>query len=205
MSQASLSAVNANSGTLLKSDSSWSTARSAASSDTAVTGNSETVQAAKPGANYDLRRLLVEFNTTGIPFVIKVESVIFTASGTPQNNQESTFSVLTGSTAASGALATAMYNDLVLNSPTELAARVSLDSNPVFTLNAAGRAYVETEIAKENNFIKFFVRNSRDVDNATPTGNNNLQNSTGGNSSIVINYSVSGGNVMMFSGGVVIG
>ena len=180
-------------------DNTFSTARGASTG----TQSGAYVGCEKNGVPYYVFRNFTSYDTSSIPdhAIITSATLAFVNSGKDTSND---FNVcLTQSTAGDTSLADDDFNNITLNSPTELADRTAAVSTfdasatITFTLNASGLSHIS-----KTGYTKFCFRSSKDVDNSTPTARSYCSMGTG---TFTINYT-DGGNPMFFSdGGVTLG
>lgn len=153
----------------------WAIARNATSSTEAVvtTGPNIILYTEKTAGMFYIIRSFFPFLTGNVLQGSQIRSATFSIYGDSGlfANPISESAVLTASTQADGAtLAQADYDNITLNSPTELASRItyaSWNQNGYnnFTLNAAGIAALNKT---PGGYTKFCLRTSSDVDNVEP-------------------------------------
>jgi len=179
-------------GRVRNSDASYSTCRNAA------TGNTQTkdltAQAALISTTYYVSRLFLAFTTSSIDDAATRDSATLALELGTGYTGGTGYAVLTGGTQAVP-MTTADFDSCTVDSPTEFSDRLDIAGLPAgtytFTLNAAGLAAINL-----TGDTKFCIRMSQDVDNTTPTVNNNFNayNTTSAyDPKLTVNYTEAGG------------
>jgi len=201
MAQITEETVTANTGKLTYDtgeSGAWATARNATDATEIATGPVDSIIASKDGTRYIIGRLLLEFDLSDLPIGANVLSATLTIARGAVTDNENSGAVLTQCTSTTGVLTKGNYNDITLNTPTELANRLDFNSIPapiVFTLNANGKTLLETQRTSGYAYVRFMVRNSYDVDNTTPSNINGIAELNTATATLTIDYIV--GSLMM--------
>ena len=186
---------HSSSGHILSQDAVWATSRGAATGDS--TGDAA-YMGGELSATYDIYRYFLKFDTSSLPDTAIITSatleLYFVARDTTND-----FTIATQThTAPNETLATADFDALTVDTPTEFSDRsanvstLTLNVYTSFTLNAAGLAAIS-----KTGYTLIAVRSSKDVDNATPTGRSYVQAQSDTEANppkLTINYSLDAGN-----------
>lgn len=156
----------------------WATIQAAGTGDSIDVGN-ELTYGSGPSAilsapNYIIDRDIIHFDTSslGASAIISAATLTFYVTN-GVNNADTASTILVASTATDTAtLALGDFGNCQAVSFGSLdLASTTNDANNVITLNAAGIAAIN-----KTGITKFCLRNSRDVNNAAPTGSNQIVN-----------------------------
>lgn len=194
MPQLIASANSGGSSGLTKSDAAWATARNAASADSENTSQLGP-RGSDLGATFSITRGTLPILLTSLPKGATVTSASLSVTysdlggGVTDNDTTDVDVVLLSSMGDETNAAVGDYNKF----GTAVGGSISLadvsangEGAQVITLNSTAFGWIE---AAAGNWLRLGIRNSRDTDNATPTGENRIDTITAAGT-ITINYTL---------------
>lgn len=187
----------------LKNDntSSFNGARTDTSADFIDTDADTDLVTNKDGSTWVVGRQFYPFNISSIPKGVRIKSAkLVLKGGTVTAHDDGYFSlcVQESSQSSVSSLSVNDFDNLTINSPTELTTRITVaDGDQELVFNKTGRDLIKSILKNETTYLKLVVRTSRDVDNSAPAGYNRKEAINSNTTYLEVTYTRSGAASMM--------